>query len=104
MYVIEIDTKSNRVIVASKDEVCSKSFLVKDINYLTELNSSNIKVRVRSTGNFLNAKIEKTDDSHATIILDQPENAISPGQACVFYNKDNIGMRLLGGGWIDSTN
>ena len=28
---------------------------------------------------------------------------ISPGQACVFYSKNNLGERLLGGGWIDKT-
>lgn len=104
MYVKEIDSKSNRVIIASKEEVCTKKFFVKEINYLTLVNSDNIKVRVRSNGNFLDAKIEKTNDSDATIILDQPENAVSPGQACVFYNEDSNGMRLLGGGWIDSTN
>ena len=29
-----------------------------------------------------------------------PEDGISPGQACVFYNKDNLGYKVLGGGWI----
>ena len=77
------------------------------INYtttLTKVNDLNIKVRVRSTGNFLNAKINKKNDTEATIILDKPESAVSPGQACVFYAEDNYGTRLLGGGWIDSTN
>ena len=82
----------------------SKEIFVKNINYLTEIDDFDIKVRVRSSGNFLNAKIQKNNDRKAVIILDQPENAVSPGQACVFYAEDNNGIRLLGGGWIDSTN
>ena len=104
MYVKEIDPKSNRVVIAEKEEVISKEIFVKNINYLTEIDDFDIKVRVRSSGNFLNAKIQKIDDRKAVIILDQPENAVSPGQACVFYAEDNNGIRLLGGGWIDSTN
>ncbi|SVA95274.1 uncharacterized protein METZ01_LOCUS148128 [marine metagenome] len=104
MYVKEIDPKSNRVVIAEKEEVISKEIFVKNINYLTEIDDFDIKVRVRSSGNFLNAKILKNNDRKAVIILDQPENAVSPGQACVFYAEDNNGIRLLGGGWIDSTN
>ena len=104
MYVKEIDPKSNRVVIAEKEQVISKEIFVKNINYLTEIDDFDIKVRVRSSGNFLNAKIQKNNDRKAVIILDQPENAVSPGQACVFYAEDNNGIRLLGGGWIDSTN
>ena len=104
MYVKEIDPKSNRVVIAEKEEVISKEIFVKNINYLTEIDDFDIKVRVRSSGNFLNAKIQKNNDRKAVIILDQPEHAVSPGQACVFYAEDNNGIRLLGGGWIDSTN
>ena len=32
--------------------------------------------------------------------LKVPEDGISPGQACVFYNQDNFGFKVLGGGWI----
>ena len=35
-------------------------------------------------------------------ILDK-EVGISPGQACVFYSKDDFGDKVLGGGWIDKT-
>ena len=36
----------------------------------------------------------------AHIELQEDEYGISPGQACVFYTKNNIGYKLLGGGWI----
>ena len=52
----------------------------------------------------MSAKIEINKEDEATIYLEAPETAVSPGQACVFYCKDEIGTRLLGGGWIHSTN
>jgi tRNA-specific 2-thiouridylase len=104
MYVKQIDSKNNRVIVAEKEEVRSREVFVKDINYLTEINNLKIKVRVRSTGKFLDASIERIDDQSVNIILDEEENAVSPGQACVFYHSDKNGTRLVGGGWIHSTN
>ena len=47
-------------------------------------------------------------DSNANIVevsqkeypLIYPEDGISPGQACVFYKKDQYGHKVLGGGWI----
>ena len=40
------------------------------------------------------------DDNTANVSLIYPEDGISPGQACVFYNKDQFGHKVLGGGWI----
>ena len=39
-------------------------------------------------------------DNTAHVHLVNPEDGISPGQACVFYSKDQYGHRVLGGGWI----
>jgi tRNA-specific 2-thiouridylase len=57
-------------------------------------------VKVRSTGNLLEAKVNLKNDNTAHVILLKPEDGISPGQACVFYNKDQFGYKVLGGGWI----
>jgi tRNA-specific 2-thiouridylase len=54
-----------------------------------------IQVKVRSSSRAVSAKIHLLGDS-AIIYLENPDYAISPGQACVFYH----GTRLLGGGWI----
>ncbi len=54
-----------------------------------------IQVKVRSSSRAVPAKIHLLGDS-AIIYLEDPDYAISPGQACVFYH----GTRLLGGGWI----
>ena len=48
----------------------------------------------------LNAKIDIKDQNTAEVNLKNSEDGISPGQACVFYNKDKNGYKVLGGGWI----
>ena len=55
---------------------------------------------MRSTGKLLKGKVSLKKDNTALVNLQDFENGISPGQACVFYNKDKYGLKLLGGGWI----
>ena len=64
-----------------------------------ELNE-NILVKVRSTGKLLSANVNFINENDAEVNLDNSEDGISPGQACVFYNKDQFGHKVLGGGWI----
>ena len=59
-----------------------------------------IFVKVRSTGNLLEAKVDLKEDKAGFVNLIYPEDGISPGQACVFYNKDQIAYKDLGGPWI----
>ena len=61
-----------------------------------------INIKVRSTGRLLKAKINIFETLAEVEILDK-ETGISPGQACVFYFKDNYGDKVLGGGWIHKT-
>ena len=60
----------------------------------------NIFVKVRSTWNLLEAKVDLKENNSALVNLKNPEDGISPGQACVFYSKDQYGDKVLGGGWI----
>ena len=48
----------------------------------------------------LDAKVDFSDQNGAYVNLKIAEDGISPGQACVFYNKDKLGYKVLGGGWI----
>ena len=63
---------------------------------------NNIFVKVRSTGKLLRGKVNFNNDNTALVNLEEFEDGISPGQACVFYNKDKFGYKVLGGGWIKS--
>ena len=104
LYVIKIDAEKNEIIVGSKENLGKKDIYIKDINLLSEKNEfeQNIYVKVRSTGKLLEAKIDFTNKGMAKVNLKLPEEGISPGQACVFYNKDAQGFKVLGGGWIYS--
>ena len=99
---MKIDAKKNEIIVGSKENLSKKDIYIKDINLLSEKNEfeQNIYVKVRSTGKLLEAKIDFTEKGMAKVNLKLPEEGISPGQACVFYNKDTQGFKVLGGGWI----
>ena len=63
-------------------------------------NNQKILVKVRSTGKLLEANVDFQNSKEAKVNLLSPEYGISPGQACVFYKKDQFGHKVLGGGWI----
>ena len=104
LYVIKIDSEMNEIIVGSKEKLGRTLILLKDINLLVNESEfdEDIFVKVRSTGKLLKAKINLKSNKLAEVKLKIPEDGISPGQACVFYNKDNLGYKVLGGGWITS--
>ena len=101
VYVKEIDAINNRVVVAEKEYIKSSSIIVERVNLLTKYKINDVYVRVRSSGKLLKAKISKLNNFYQ-VQLNEPEVAVSPGQACVFYKNDKNGTRLLGGGWIKS--
>ncbi len=104
LYVIDIKAKNNSIIVGTQDYLNVKKLYLRDINILSNIENfkKNILVKVRSTGKLLNAKI-KIENNSAIVDILQDEKGISPGQACVFYSRDDIGERVLGGGWIEKT-
>ena len=104
MYVINIDADNNTIIVGSKECLEIKKIKLRELNILGSKKEfdSIVNVKVRSTGKLLKAKINLLDNFANVEILDK-ETGISPGQACVFYSKDDFGDKVLGGGWIDKT-
>ena len=81
-----------------------KEIELRDLNILASKKEFEkiVNVKVRSTGSLLKAKIKFIENFAKVEILDK-ETGISPGQACVFYSKDEIGDKVLGGGWINKT-
>ena len=79
-----------------------KRIFLKDLNILGAYKDfmDLINIKVRSTGSLLEAKVDIIDNNNAQVNLALPEDGISPGQACVFYRKDQFGHKVLGGGWI----
>ena len=104
LYVINIDADSNSIVVGEKDHLEVKRIKLRELNILGSKKEFNdlINIKVRSTGRLLKGKINIKDNSADVEILDK-ETGISPGQACVFYSKDEVGDKVLGGGWIHKT-
>jgi len=104
LYVVSIDASENKIIVGEKDDLLVKKIYLKNLNLLKSFSNTgdNFFVKVRSTGKLIKAKINLDDDG-AQINLEEDETGISPGQACVFYSKNKLGDKVLGGGWIIKT-
>jgi tRNA-specific 2-thiouridylase len=102
LYVLKINSEKNEIIVGPKENLGKKNIFLKNLNLLVEKKEfeKSIFVKVRSTGKLLDAKVKLGDKNTATVDLKASEDGISPGQACVFYNKDALGYKVLGGGWI----
>ena len=103
LYVIKIDPDKHEIIVGEKIHLAKNKINLHKLNLLDNKNVflDKIKVKVRSTGKLLDAKVNLTNSENAEVILDNPEYGISPGQACVFYKTDETGEKCLGGGWIN---
>ena len=103
-YVVNIDALQNKIIVGNREDLSIKKIYLKNLNLLSDVEKSNDNffVKVRSTGRLIKAKI-KLDQTGAEVVLKEEEMGVSPGQACVFYSKNKIGDKVLGGGWIMKT-
>jgi len=100
-YVIKINAEKNEIIVGPKKNLIQKKIKLKNINILANQKEflDEVFVKVRSTGKLLKAKVNFSDISTEVDLLED-EYGISPGQACVFYSKNDQGYKVLGGGWI----
>ena len=101
LYVIKINAEKNEIIVGVKENLIQKKIKLKNINILANQKEflDEVFVKVRSTGKLLKAKVNFSDISTEVDLLED-EYGISPGQACVFYSKNDQGYKVLGGGWI----
>ena len=104
LYVVNINADNNTVIVGNKENLEIKEIQLRELNILAPKKEFDkvINIKVRSTGRLLKAKINFINNLAKVEILEK-ETGISPGQACVFYSQDEVGDKVLGGGWIDKT-
>ena len=104
LYVVKIKNEDNTIIVGPKEALKINKIILRDLNILGSIKEfkNEIKIKVRSTGKLLRAKVKLNSNIAEVNILDG-ESGISPGQACVFYLSDETGDKVLGGGWIDKT-
>jgi tRNA-specific 2-thiouridylase len=102
LYVVKIIAETNEIIVGTREHLIKTKIDLKNLNIITSDKNDFKKelfVKVRSTGKLIKAKIDIKDNT-ANVDLLEEELGIAPGQACVFYSKNNNGYKVLGGGWI----
>ncbi|MEM8577042.1 MAG: tRNA 2-thiouridine(34) synthase MnmA [Pseudomonadota bacterium] len=103
LYVVKLDADTRQVVVGPRDLLATRTVPVREINWLGDAPLESraewpIAVKVRSTRPPTDAILRPISATEATVELTLPENGVSPGQACVFY--DPNGSRIFGGGWI----
>tara|TARA_B100000579_G_scaffold374214_1_gene338307 strand:- start:28 stop:1119 length:1092 start_codon:yes stop_codon:yes gene_type:complete len=98
LYVKEVNKNQNYIVLAPLQSLQKNKIFFKNINLLDkEITNKevNCSAKIRSTQNEISGKLKITNDS-GYFIFNELISATSPGQACVFYNNDQV----LGGGWI----
>jgi tRNA-specific 2-thiouridylase len=108
LYVLRLDADAARVIVGPREALGVREVRLRDLNWLgdTALDALpaeglDIAVRVRSTRAPREARLLR-DEAGLKVVLAGEEEGVSPGQACVIYDRAEPGARVLGGGTIIS--
>ena len=103
LFVVRLDAASRRVVVGPRDSLRTRKIRLAFVNWLMAPGAGPLScaVKVRSTRPPAPARIVALADSAAEVELISGEDAVAPGQACVFYEQG--GTRVLGGGWIVKT-
>jgi tRNA-specific 2-thiouridylase len=99
LYVIKIDPKNNRIVVGTKEQTTREVLLANEINWISgSLPEQEIAadVKIRYNHPKSPAVLKLRNDHEVEVEFKDPQPAVTPGQAAVFYK----GEQVLGGGWI----
>ena len=105
LFVLHIDANKNSITVGPREALRQAKFYINDVNWLDDMtfeeligSTKNVLVKTRYQRAPVMAEISPLPSKKALVTLFNEEEGISPGQACVFYCKENT--QVLGGGWI----
>jgi len=99
LYVIQIKGDTRQVVVGNQEDLYSKTMRVKKINLISVAELSEpmrVQVKIRHRHEPASAQFEASATDEMMVTFDQPQRAVTPGQAAVFYDGDVV----VGGGWI----
>jgi len=97
LYVVRIDAQSNTVWLGEEKALYSKNLTLKNSNWLSDVREGEeylVKIRFQHKG--APARVTAQHDGEIELEFNEPQRAITPGQAAVFYRE----KQLVGGGWI----
>ncbi len=103
LYVIQINNETQQVVVGRDEELYSRTLCARRINLISvaELyEPMRVAVKIRHKHQPASAVIEMVRPDQILVTFEEPQRAITPGQAAVFYDGDMV----VGGGWIESRN
>jgi tRNA-uridine 2-sulfurtransferase len=99
LYVIQISGANKQVIVGGEEHLYSRTLRTRRVNLIAvdELREPmRVAVKIRHRHEPAPAMMERTGNDEILVTFDEPQRAITPGQAAVFYDGDIV----VGGGWI----
>jgi tRNA-specific 2-thiouridylase len=102
LYVLRLEPSESRVVVGSRDELGQRALRASSVNWIAgEPPSAPVAVTARIRHRHHDAPAIVTPDGagSAVVRFDEPQLAITPGQAVVFYQGEDV----IGGGWIEKT-
>jgi tRNA-specific 2-thiouridylase len=104
LYVVRLEPGTRRVVVGPRAALGRSDIALYDVNWIGPAVSGKqaVQVRVRSSQALRPATVELSEKGAsrgAIVRFDEPEIGVSPGQACVVYDR-GTGSRVLGGGFI----
>ena len=100
LYVVKVDAEKNQVVVGSPDHLLKREMIVTRPNWMaveTLTEPMRVSVKIRSRAEEAMATIAPHDEGKVQVTFDEPQRAITPGQATVFYADELV----VGGGWIE---
>lgn len=101
MYVKRLDAKNNVVEIAPRPDVLRQQCRLGEVHWIAGERPADQEIRLEVRPRYRHqggtATLKMRDDDNAELFFDEPQFALTPGQAAVFYQGDEV----LGGGWID---
>ncbi|MDQ3070945.1 MAG: tRNA 2-thiouridine(34) synthase MnmA [Acidobacteriota bacterium] len=99
LYVLEIDTTSQKVTVGPREALDKSELMATDVNWMSGAIPSGpmrVTAKIRHRATDAAGTVTPLDGARAHMSFDAPQSAVAPGQAVVFYDGDVV----VGGGWI----